>query len=96
MPFGAEDRFAQHVSEIVSADLNRSGRFKLQDIGSVRPLPTGPAEVNFRYWKNRGNQTLVVGRVQARNDGRLEVSFRMIRIRYPGEVEGETFTIHWR
>ncbi len=78
VPFGAEDRFAQHVSEIVSADLNRSGRFKLQDIGSVRPLPAEPAEVNFRYWKNRGNQTLVVGRVQARNDGRLEVSFRMI------------------
>jgi TolB protein len=93
VPFGAEDRFAQHVSEIVSADLNRSGRFKLQDIGSVRPLPTEPAEVNFRYWKNRGNQTLVVGRVQARNDGRLEVSFRMIDTVKEAQMVGYSYTI---
>jgi hypothetical protein len=33
--FGDEDVFSQHISEIVSADLNRSGRFKLQDIGNV-------------------------------------------------------------
>ncbi len=63
VPFGDEETFPQHISEIVSADLTRSGRFKLQDIGNVRPLPTEPAEVNFRYWKNRGNQTLVIGRV---------------------------------
>jgi len=35
LPFGEEDAFSQHISEIVSADLNRSGRFKLQDIGNV-------------------------------------------------------------
>ena len=93
VPFGTEDRFAQHVSEIVSADLNRSGRFKLQDIGSVRPLPTEPAEVNFRYWKNRGNQTLVVGQVQARNDGRLEVRFRMIDTVKEAQLVGYSYTI---
>ena len=93
LPFGAEDRFPQHVSEIVSADLNRSGRFKLQDIGSVRPLPTEPAEVNFRYWKNRGNQTLVLGRVQARNDGRLEVRFRMIDTVKEAQMVGYSYTI---
>ena len=31
----------------------------LQEVGSVRPLPTEPSEVNYRYWKNRGSQTLV-------------------------------------
>jgi len=93
LPFGTEDKFPQHVSEIVSADLNRSGRFKLQDIGSARPLPTEPAEVNFRYWKSRGNQTLVLGRVQARNDGRLEVRFRMIDTVKEAQMVGYSYTI---
>jgi TolB protein len=93
LPFGAEDRFSQRISEIVSADLLRSGRFKLQDIGSVRPLPTEPAEVNFPYWKNRGNQTLVLGRVQPRNDGRLDVRFRMIDTAKEAQMVGYSYTI---
>src|SRR5512147_324999 len=93
LPFGTEDKFPQHISEVVSADLNRSGRFKLQDIGSVRPLPTEPGEVNFRYWKNRGNQTLVLGQVQARNDGRLEVRFRMIDTVKEAQLVGYSYTI---
>ncbi len=37
VPFAGEDRFAQRMSQIVSADLQRSGLFKLGSIGSVRP-----------------------------------------------------------
>jgi TolB protein len=93
LPFGTEEKFPQHVSEVVSADLNRSGRFKLQDIGSARPLPTEPAEVNFQYWKNRGNQTLVLGQVQPRNDGRVEVRFRMIDTVKEAQLVGYSYTI---
>jgi TolB protein len=93
LPFGAEERHSQRISEIVSADLSRSGRFALQDIGGVRPLPTEPAEVNFRYWKNRGNQTLVLGRVTARNDGRLDVRFRMIDTVKEAQMVGYSYTI---
>jgi TolB protein len=93
LPFGDEDTFSQHISEIVSADLNRSGRFKLQDIGSVRPLPTEPGEVNFRYWKNRGNQTLVIGKVLKRPDGRAEVRFRMIDTFKETQLVGFSYTV---
>jgi TolB protein len=93
VPFGTEDQLQQHISEIISADLNRSGRFKLQDIGSVRPLPTEPGEVNFRYWKNRGNQTLVIGRVVNRNDGRVEVRFRMIDTVKESQLVGFSYTV---
>ena len=93
LPFGAEDKLPQHLSEIVSADLSRSGRFKLQDIGSVRPLPTESSEVNFRYWKNRGNQTLVLGRLVPRNDDRLEVRFRMIDTVKEAQMVGYSYTI---
>src|ERR1700674_4351680 len=39
LPFAGEDRFTQRMSQIISADLQRSGLFKLGSIGSVRPLP---------------------------------------------------------
>ncbi len=93
VPFGAEETLKQGLSEIISADLNRSGRFKLQDIGGVRPLPTEPREVDFRYWKNRGNQTLVLGRVEQRNDGRIEVRFRMIDTVKEAQLVGYSYTI---
>jgi len=93
LPLGAEENFPQRVSEIVSADLNRSGRFKLQDIGGVRPLPTEPTEVNFRYWKNRGNQTLVLGRIVPRNDGRIEVRFRMIDTVKEAQMVGYSYIV---
>jgi len=93
LPFGEEDAFSQHISEIVSADLNRSGRFKLQDIGNVRPFPTEPTDVNFRYWKNRGNQTLVLGKVLKRSDGRAEVRFRMIDTFKETQLVGFSYTV---
>ena len=93
VPFGNEERFAQKVSEILSADLARSGRFKLQDVGSVRPLPTDLPEINHRYWKNRGSQTLVVGKVLGGNDGRVEVRFRMTDTVKEAQLVGYSYAI---
>src|ERR1700709_1329897 len=52
VPFGSEDRFKERVSQVISADLQRSGLFKLGGVGSVRP--TGAADINFRYWNDQG------------------------------------------
>jgi len=43
--------------------LQRSGLFRLGSVGSVRPFPTEPSEINYRYWKNEGAETLVIGSV---------------------------------
>ncbi|MEO8008289.1 MAG: Tol-Pal system beta propeller repeat protein TolB, partial [Betaproteobacteria bacterium] len=68
LQFAGEDRFAQRVSQIISADLQRSGLFKLGSIGSVRPLPSDPSEINYRYWKNEGTETMVIGSVSEMMD----------------------------
>ena len=93
VPFGTEERLPQKVSEVIGADLARSGRFKLQDIGSVRPLPTEAAEVNYRYWKNQGNQTLVIGRTIERNDGRVEVRFRLMDTAKESQLMGFSYVV---
>ncbi|HWQ38324.1 MAG TPA: Tol-Pal system beta propeller repeat protein TolB [Burkholderiales bacterium] len=93
LPFGGEDRFTQRVSQVVSADLARSGMFRLGSHGSVRPFPTEAPEVDYRYWKNEGTQTLVIGRVIERADGKLEVRFRMLDIAKQSQVLGYSFTV---
>jgi TolB protein len=93
LPLADEEKFQQRISQIVSADLVRSGRFKLQEIGSVRPLPSEPAEVNYRYWKNRGCQTLVIGKVIQREDGKVEVRFRMLDTAKEAQSVGYAYTI---
>jgi TolB protein len=93
LPLADEEKFQDRISQIVSADLARSGRFKIQEIGSVRPLPSEPAEVNYRYWKNRGSQTLVIGRVIPRPDGKVEVRFRMLDTAKEAQSVGYAYTI---
>lgn len=93
LPLADEEKFQQRISQIVSADLVRSGRFKLQEIGSVRPLPSEPAEVNYRYWKNRGSQTLVIGKVIQREDGKVEVRFRMLDTVKEAQSVGYSYAI---
>ena len=93
LPLADEEKFQQRISQIVSADLVRSGRFKMQDIGSVRPLPSEPNEVNYRYWKNRGSQTLVIGKVIQRDDGKVEVRFRMLDTVKEAQSVGYAYTI---
>ncbi|MEO8627366.1 MAG: Tol-Pal system beta propeller repeat protein TolB [Betaproteobacteria bacterium] len=93
VPLGAEDKFQQRISEIVGADLARSGRFRVQDVGSVRPLPTEPGEVNYRFWKNRGGQNLVIGKVVPRSDGKVEVRFRMLDTAKETQVIGYAYVV---
>jgi TolB protein len=93
VPFGTEEQQAQRISEVISADLTRSGRFKLQEPGSVRPFPTEPGEVNYRYWKNRGSQTLVIGKVAERTDGRVDVRFRLLDSAKEAQLLGFSYTV---
>lgn len=93
LPLADEEKFQQRISQIVSADLARSGRFRLQEIGSVRPLPNEPTEVNYRYWKNRGSETLVIGKVNQRPDGKVEVKFRMLDTAKESQTVGYSYVI---
>ncbi len=93
IPFGNEERFAQRVSQIVAADLNRSGLFKLGSVGSVRPLPVEPADINYKYWKGEGTDTMVIGRVSEKSDGKLELQFRLMDIGKQSQLLGFSYTV---
>jgi TolB protein len=62
-PFKSEEALPQKVTEIVAADLYRSGMFKLVDSGGVTPIPSEVADVQYPTWKARGADALVIGSV---------------------------------
>ena len=62
------------VSDVIKADLERSGVFKVIDAGTV--LSETDA-VNYGQWKSRGADALVVGSVQKLADGRFEVRYKL-------------------
>ncbi|MFN0039801.1 MAG: Tol-Pal system beta propeller repeat protein TolB [Burkholderiales bacterium] len=93
LPLVGEDRYIQRVSQIVSADLQRSGLFKLGSVGSVRPFPAEPKDINYRYWKNEGAESLVIGSIQEKGDGHVEVRFRLMDVARQSQVLGFSYTV---
>ncbi|MFN0317132.1 MAG: Tol-Pal system beta propeller repeat protein TolB [Burkholderiales bacterium] len=93
LPFAGEERFPHRISEVVSADLLRSGLFKLGALGDARPFPSEPAEVKFGYWRDKGDQILVIGKVSPRPDGRLEVRFRLIDVAKQSQLAGYSYAV---
>jgi TolB protein len=93
LPFAGEESFVQRTSQIVAADLQRSGMFRLGSVGSVRPFPTEPSEINYRYWKNEGAEALVIGSVIEKADGHAEVRFRMMDVGKQSQILGFSYTV---
>ena len=63
------------VSNVIKADLERSGVFKVIDAGRVIS-ETSP--VDYNEWKARGARALVVGSVSKLADGRYDVRYKLL------------------
>lgn len=91
-PFAGEERLPQKVTEVVAADLQRSGLFKLVG-ANVSPPPTELAEVKFGDWQGRGAEALAIGSVQTVGDGRFEIRFRLLDVVKQSLLAGYTYTV---
>ena len=54
VPFAGEANYPYPLTEIIAADLNRSGLFKLIDPSAVNPRPVRAEDVRFGDWTARG------------------------------------------
>jgi TolB protein len=73
--FRREGEIPQPIDEIIRADLQRSGVFRLIDAGSTPLAET--AAVSLPEFKGRGADALVVGSVARLADGRFDLRFRL-------------------
>jgi TolB protein len=91
--FAGEEALPQSISDIIEADLQRSGRFRMLFAGNVEPLPSEAAQVNFSDWKTRNADALVIGSLVRLTDGRFEARFRLLDVPKQTQIGGVAFTL---
>jgi TolB protein len=86
------------LTQIAGDDLERSGQFRLVDVGGTPP-PVAPSQVNYSIWRGKGADALVIGQVAALPGGRLEVRFYLLDVIKQAQLAGFSYTIsaaQWR
>ena len=78
VPFAGEDALGgAAITQIVRADLDRSGLFRTLEVPPLSPPPTETSSINYAEWRSRLADALLVGSVAVRPDGRYEARFRL-------------------
>jgi len=89
--FGGPQVGAQ-ISQVVSADLERSGLFRPLDPATFRETPDVNVTPGFDSWKAISAQALLVGNVSSGADGRLSVDFRLWDVYAGDQLVGTRLT----
>ncbi len=90
--FLAADATGAEISEIVAADLRRSGLFAPIDKGAfIEKISNPDVAPRFEDWKVINAQALVTGRVTKEADGRLRAEFRLWDTFAGQQMIGEQF-----
>ncbi|GAP75777.1 Tol-Pal system beta propeller repeat protein TolB [Pseudoalteromonas ruthenica] len=92
VPFAYEGtgEMPMRISEVVAADLRRSGKFKPIASINMPQRPSTDADVDYSAWVQEGVEAIVVGRVQQQNGGRYLVSYELIDVLRGQITGGET------
>jgi TolB protein len=93
MPLAGETSQPQIISEVVAADLARTGLFRLVNTLGVSPVPTEPSEVNFPDWGTRNAEALVIGKVDPVGEGRVEVRFRLFDVQKQSQLASFSYVV---
>lgn len=92
VPFAASGT-ADNPAEVVAADLERSGVFRLIDSRDAGPLPSEPQDVRFPVWRGKGADAMVIGQVLPASGGRFEVRFRLFDVVKGTQLAGMSYTV---
>jgi TolB protein len=93
VPFAGEATYPYPLTEIVAADLNRSGLFKLVDPSGVNPRPARGEDVRVGDWTSRGADAVAVGNVTPRSDGKVEVRFFLVDVIKANQLAGLSYVV---
>ncbi len=92
-PMAGDSSQPQSVSDVVGADLARTGLFRLVNTIGVAPLPTEPSEVSFPDWGGKGAEALVIGKIDPASDGRVEVRFRLFDVQKAAQLASYSYVV---
>src|ERR1700674_3078656 len=96
----ADTETARNVTQIISANLSRSGYFApISPAAFIEKVSNVDAAPHIANWRPINAQALVVGRVTRQADGRLEAEFRLWDVVEGQYLIGQRYVIvseHWR
>lgn len=91
VPFSGQEtslNAPNNIANVMAADLNNSGRFKVADFNSLQQTPHDNQTVDYSYWQKRNLGNLVVGSVQPIGGGKYQVSFQLMNT-YAGKRQND-------
>ncbi len=90
VPFGLEGtgRLPEDVAAVISADLQRSGRFKPVPVQDMLARPTALEAVDFKDWRALGVENLVVGQVRSNGAGGYQIQFQLLDVFRESQLTG--------
>ena len=88
VPFGGQDNLSatDNVSQVVMADLQNSGQFKVMDSQNMTQTPHTSSEVDFKYWRQAQINNLVVGSVIPQSGNQYKINFSLFNV-FPGQEQ---------
>jgi TolB protein len=92
VPFAGEPALGG-LTQVVRADLERSGLFRTLELPPLNPSPTERTEVHYAEWRARLADAVLVGSVAARPDGRYEARFKLHDVVKQRDLSGIAFTL---
>jgi len=92
VPFRGEAGSPQPISQIVSADLVRSGQFRIVSPDGAAAIDE-TAQPDMSVWRQRGADSLAGGSVSALAGGRYDVRFRLWDAVKNADLGGQDYTV---
>ena len=92
VPFGGAANTKDNMSEIIAADLNRSGLFRVLETRGMANLPTTPEQIKYAEWVALQAQAVTVGNVESAG-GKLKVTFHLMDALKQTQLAGMDYQI---
>lgn len=88
--FAVDDAHGRAIAEVIRADLNRTGQFRL--INAANAGLNVDSAVNFQEWSGRGADFVAYGSVLRSPDGRYDVRYRLTDNARQNQLDGVAFS----
>ncbi|HEU4709501.1 MAG TPA: Tol-Pal system beta propeller repeat protein TolB [Methylophilaceae bacterium] len=83
----------QAISDVIAADLRRSGLFRVLETRGIANQPHDVSEVRYPEWASLQAQALTIGKVENLPGNQLKVSFRLLDVLRQNQLTGLEYTI---
>lgn len=95
VPFGQSNTKSNqdNISNIINADLRRSGLFRVLETRGLANQPTDITQIKYSEWAGLQAQAMAVGNIQAVAGNRLKVTFSLVDVLKQNQLVGMEYNI---